>query len=151
MGLPYDEDFLKAIDVAIPAMNIHANEGAPEEVVGLVLSDGDIVRLINQTHSAHMFSVSRTQMADRLTMIDPEKHTVIAIYHSHPKGTTTLSPDDQKSMRTSWIQDGLTLPWVTIVPDSRLAIWWLDPHYQGPRSSLVRFEFDVTREETLGA
>lgn len=143
MNLPYDESFLDAIDLSIPAMNIHAREGSPEEVVGLVLSDGDLVRLTNQTRSKHMFAVSREQLADRLALIDPDKHTVIAIYHSHPGGTTTLSPDDQTSMRETWTQDGLTLPWVTIVPDSRLAIWWLDPAYQSPRSAVIHLDEEL--------
>lgn len=139
MNLPYDESFLDAVETAIPAMNIHAREEAPVEAVGFVLSDGDIVRLINQTRSSSMFSVSRAQVADKLALIDPEKHSVIALYHSHPSGTTTLSPDDQASMKKTWTDDGLTLPWVTIVPDSRLAIWWLDPQYLSPRSALIRF------------
>lgn len=144
MNVPYEEEFLDAVEAAIPAMNIHAREDAPIEAVGFILSDGDIIRLINQARSATMFTVSRAQVADKLARIDPDRHTVIALYHSHPGGTTTLSPDDQQSMRQTWTDDGLTIPWVTIVPDSRLAIWWLDPHYQAPRSALIRFE-----EETV--
>lgn len=146
MNLPYDESFLDAIETAIPAMNIHAREGSPQEVVGLVLSDGDIVRLTNQTRSTSMFAVSRAQLADKLAFINPDVHTVIAIYHSHPGGTTTLSPDDQTSMRETWTHDGLTLPWVTIVPDSRLAIWWLDPKYHHARSAIVHFDKEYELE-----
>ena len=142
--IPYEDEFLDAIEMAYPAMNIHANEEAPIEAVGLVLSDGDIMRLINQTRSPSMFSVSRAQLAERLADIDPDKHTVIAIYHSHPGGTTTLSPDDQASMRATWTDDGMTLPWITLVPDSRLAIWWLDPHYQAPRSAIIHYSPQIT-------
>ena len=140
MSFPYEVEVLDAIATASAAMNIHANEEYPVEAVGFILSDGDIMRLINQARYPSMFSVSRAQVADRLAAVDPDKHTVIALYHSHPAGTTTLSPDDQVSMRKSWTDDGLTLPWVVVVPDSRLAIWWLDPHYQAPRSAIIHFD-----------
>lgn len=140
MPFPYGQLVLDAITTAIPGMNIHANEEYPVEAVGFVLSDGDVLRLINQTRSKNMFSVSRAQVADRLASVDPEKHTIIALYHSHPGGTTTLSPDDQASMRNSWMDDGMTLPWVTIVPDSRIAIWWLDPQYKTPSSYMIPVE-----------
>jgi proteasome lid subunit RPN8/RPN11 len=137
---PYDDSLLDAIDTALPALNIHAKEGAPEEVVGMVLSSGNIVRLINQSRSNHMFTVSRVQLADKLAMIDPAVNTVIAIYHSHPGGTSTLSPTDVQAMKRTWTDDGLTLPWIVVVPDSRVAFWWLDPMYGEPRSHLIHME-----------
>lgn len=137
---PYDQLVVDAITLAIPAMNIHAKEGQPEEVVGMILSDGSIVRLINQLRSPYMFSVSRAQLADRLARIDPEIHTVAALYHSHPAGTSTLSPTDITEMRRSWTDDGLTLPWVVVCPDSRIGFWWLDPRFSQPQSVVIRME-----------
>ena len=142
--IPYDDLVTEAITTAIPAMNIHTREGLPEEVVGLILSDGDIVRLINQARSKNRFTVSRAQMAEKLAYIDPEKHVVVAIYHSHPDGTSTLSPTDIDSMRGTWADDGLTLPWVVVCPDSRVSIWWLDPTYNQPQSAVIHMDqFDT--------
>lgn len=137
---PYPDEVMEAIRVAIPAMNIHAKEGLPEEVVGFVLSDGDIVRLTNQARSRTRFTISRAQMADRLASINPEKHQIIAIYHSHPESTTTLSPTDVESMTQTWNDDGLTLPWVVVCPDSRVGFWWLDPLYRKPLSEVIHMD-----------
>lgn len=138
--IPYDIGLVEAIRTAIPALNIHAWEGLPEEIVGLILSDGDIVRLINQARSSSRFEISRRQMAEKLAYVDPEKHSVVAIYHSHPSGTTTLSPTDLESMSLSWKVDRLTIPWVVVCPGSRVGIWWLDPTYRQPQSQIIQME-----------
>lgn len=142
-NLPYEAEFHDAILDSVWAMNIHANEHWPEEVCGLVLSNGDIIRLINQARSAHRFTVSRSQLAEKLASIDPDLATVVAIYHSHPRGTTTLSPTDVESMEKSWSDDGLTLPWVVIVPNSRVGVWWIDPRYRAPQSTIFHLNPDV--------
>jgi proteasome lid subunit RPN8/RPN11 len=133
---PYDRHILEAIERAFPAIHQHLLDGLPEEVVGLVLSDGATVRLINQARSDSRFEVGVPQLAQALADINPETHTVIGIYHSHPQGSLNLSTHDQKNMKTQW-SVGFSLPWIVMVDDFRASIWWLDPIYKQPVRYLV--------------
>ena len=133
---PYDETILRGIKAAIPAIHQHLLDGLPEEVVGLVLSDGSTVRLINQARSSSRFEVGVPQLAQALADINPATHTVIGIYHSHPLNSPDLSPADQESMKVQW-GVGFSVPWVVMTGDGRVSVWWLDPTYKHPVKYLL--------------
>lgn len=110
---------------AVEEAYAHAYSLPHEEVVGLVLSDGTIVRLTNQARSPHRFAVSQTQMAEALAEIDPDEVQVVAIYHSHPSTSTTPSLVDEQMMRDQK-RDGIGLPWLILVPDGPWDLWEID-------------------------
>lgn len=134
MDFPYDDELRYAIVTALPEAYSHARAGMPEEVVGLILSDGTTRPLINQARSSTRFEVSFAQMAEALASINPHTHLVYAIYHSHPAGSLNPSTDDQNQMRAAWSDAGLTLPWVILNPSGPSALWWIDNTYDTFRS-----------------
>jgi len=128
---PFPCEVEDAISISLPKIHSHLHNGLPEEVVGLILSDGSIVRLINQARSAVEFTVSQAQLAGVLADINPETHTVYAVYHTHPGGDIVLSPQDQKTLRFHWVVENLALPWLVMVPSGMAALCWVDSQSGG--------------------
>lgn len=73
----------------------HYKEEAPIECVGLLLWNGDSIRLKNQARSEHRFFVSQQQLEERLIPDQP----VMAIYHSHPHREAVPSGEDKEMMQ----------------------------------------------------
>lgn len=136
---PYDDTIITGIKASLPAIRQHLVDGLPEEVVGLILSDGSTVRLINQARSTSRFEVGVPQLAQALADINPDTHTVIGIYHTHPLNSPDLSPADQESMKVQW-GVGFSVPWVVMTEDGRVSVWWLDPIYKHPVKHVVEME-----------
>jgi len=130
------EDFTQAVVAGVHNMQVHMRDELPNECVGMLMSDSSVVRLINQQRSPNRFEVSLTQMANTLALINPETHTVFAIYHSHPNGVLDLSIPDQHMMKEMWFLAGLPLPWLIVTPEVT-RIWWMDEQYQTFQSSDV--------------
>lgn len=120
-----------AIETAIPTIFDHAASLHPEEVVGLVWTDGTVTRLINQARSTTEFSVGVAQLSEALVLVDPNEKTVAAVYHSHPADSTALSHADQKSLKAQW-EDDLHTPWVVVTPHNGYSIWEWDPDTATP-------------------
>jgi proteasome lid subunit RPN8/RPN11 len=99
---------------------IHFREDLPNECVGLVWEDGEIQRLRNQASSPNRFSVSLPQLAERLA---EREGTVIAIYHSHPGGSSVMSSADKKSLSEQFDR-GLPVPWL-IVTEEDACLWYI--------------------------
>lgn len=131
----YSPEIMEAIVKAIPPAVQHSIEGLPEEVVGLVLSDGSTIPLINQARSDRRFEVSVAQLANVLSLINPDTHLVYSLYHSHPGSSLDLSPADQTNMRIHWSAGGLRLPWLVVSPEtSEARLWWIDEQFDALRS-----------------
>lgn len=131
---PFDPEVIDAITRAIPKMDAHMREDHPIECVGLILGAGQTVPLINQARSQTRFAVSKAQLAAALADIPPETDKVYALYHSHPEGSTSLSPADIHNMSYAWTFEGFMLPWVLLTPDNPPSLWWLDQLYHHPCS-----------------
>lgn len=69
---------------------------APNECVGLLLWDGNLIHLRNQARSPHRFFVNPQQLIDKN---DEFTAPILAIYHSHPQRTATPSGEDERFMR----------------------------------------------------
>lgn len=88
----------------------HFQEELPIECVGLVWEDGQVDRLTNQARSSTRFAVSMPQLVE---VMGARQGIVIAIYHSHPAGSTGLSWEDQFSLRTQFGK-GIPIPWLVV-------------------------------------
>lgn len=73
----------------------HMDDSSPYECVGLLLWDGNTIRLRNQAQSEHRYFVSGAQLQERVSPDDP----IMAIYHSHPQRESTPSGEDKEMMR----------------------------------------------------
>lgn len=140
MIFPFSAQVKESVERALPLIHSHLIEGLPEEVVGLVLSDGSIIPLINQARSSSRFEVSVAQMADVLASIDPEVRTVYALYHSHPAKELSLSFLDQRNLQIHY-RTGLSVPWLVMIPDGSARMWWMDGDYGLPAS--YQFPLDL--------
>lgn len=97
-------------------------DDAPNEAVGWVWSDGSTTRFINQARSPVRFAVGTIQMAEALAAVDPERKTLVALYHSHPNGNPEPSPYDVAQMFRQYQMDAV-FPWVILTPDGIPHVW----------------------------
>jgi len=89
-------------------MIAHATRGLPREVVGLLGGslDGQVARvcpLRNIAGSKAFFADPYAQYQAERALRDSNLVT-LAIYHSHPEGSATLSPDDLAFARPHLLQ-----------------------------------------------
>lgn len=103
----------------------HAASHPRQEVVGLILSDGSTIPLVNQARSATRFSVGQGQMAEALASINPDVEMVVALYHSHPTAPPSPSVTDISMMRDQ-LSAGVPIPWVIVTPRGDWGVWELD-------------------------
>lgn len=118
------ETTVQAAGLAAAAVWNHCLDDPEREVVGLVLSDGQAFRLINQSRSKSRFEVSAAQLESVLDDL-PDDTAIAAIYHSHPGGTLDLSMFDQTMLYDQYAA-GLPIPWLIVTPDGRLKLWTVD-------------------------
>lgn len=86
---------------ALADMVGHMDEELPNECVGVLLTSGRLVRLINQARSPSRLFVSRDQLKERLEAF---RSPVVATYHSHPLRSAKPSGTDQEffALMTLW-------------------------------------------------
>lgn len=94
----------------LPEIYAHYQEDLPNECVGLVWADGKVDRLTNQARSPKRFSVSMSQLVE---VMGARQGIIMAIYHSHPGGSTGLSWEDQFSLRAQFTK-GIPFPWLVV-------------------------------------
>lgn len=80
---------------ALLSMELHMDEVAPNECVGLLLEDKRVVKLFNQAQSPHRFFVNPQQLLDRNSELTAP---VSALYHSHPQRAAIPSGEDERMM-----------------------------------------------------
>ena len=110
-------DLLDAMVEGYSSMMDHVESDPGVEQVGLLLSTGRVIALVNEIPSPAKFEVSVDQMARALSALDPEIETVVAMFHSHPGGSLEPSQTDRFAMTAQWA-DGLVLPWVIFDPET---------------------------------
>jgi len=74
----------------------HMVDESHVECVGLVLEDGNTIRLKNQARSPHRFFVNPVQFTDIHHQFTAP---VAALYHSHPHRPSIPSGEDRRMMR----------------------------------------------------
>lgn len=118
-----------ALNGVFDHMRWQESTGKVEEVVGLILDRGHILRLTNQAHSAQRFDIGPTQFEEAVMGLRRDR-AILAFYHSHPVGGLDLSLEDQTSLGLHF-SHGVTLPWliVTDTPTSTARLHWVDPSY----------------------
>lgn len=75
----------------------YAAECHPEEACGLVSTDGDRLRFHrarNARASGEEFLIAPREQFDLLRKIDAAGERLIAVFHSHPRGTVAMSAKD---------------------------------------------------------
>ena len=82
-------------DAILSRLEGHASDDHPFECVGLLLEDGNTIRLRNQARSRHRFFVNPEQFAD---IIDEFTAPVSALYHSHIDKPSIPSDEDKRMM-----------------------------------------------------
>lgn len=75
----------------------HMFDEAPMECVGLLLWNGDLVRLRNQADSPSRFFVNPQQLEDNMHIL--KSVPPLALYHSHPHREAIPSGEDERFMR----------------------------------------------------
>jgi len=132
-NFPYDPNLVGLVLQAVGEVFSHIKDqrdtGRLEEVVGLVLGEGKVVRLTNQARSIARFDIGPTQFDDAVASLHPSQ-PVLAFYHSHPTGNLAPSIEDQGVMRGHF-SSGVYLPWLiaTDEPSPRARLHWIDPLY----------------------
>ncbi len=110
---PEIKHVVNAITLALPEMVGHASSKPKEEVIGAVMADGFVVKLVNEAKDrTDSFVVSPKQ----LTHLD----SLVAVYHSHPDGSELISVTDEK---------GLAPIHAVIVTTESIVLWWHHPHF----------------------
>lgn len=99
----------------------HYLDDLPNECVGVVWDDGEVARLINQARSPERFAVSLPQLSIEFGR---REGMVIAMYHSHPSGSTALSSPDRHNMRQQF-RDGAFIPWL-VVTESESNLFFIE-------------------------
>ena len=97
-----------AITLALPEMVNHASSKPDEEVVGAVMADGFVVKLLNEAKDrTATFAISPHQL----------KHldSLMAVYHSHPGGSEMISATDE---------EGLKPINAVVVTTEAVVLWW---------------------------
>lgn len=92
---------------AYEAMLAHAREGAPEEVVGVLVGrrDPDRVTRVERAHNAAdtprtRYAIAPTEQIELLDTIEAAGDEVVGFYHSHPAGPAEPSATDEE--RAAW-------------------------------------------------
>jgi len=78
------------------SLETHMGEVAPNECVGLLFGNGNVIKLINQARSPHRFFVNPQQLLDHDTEFASE---ITALYHSHPHRSAEPSGEDERMMK----------------------------------------------------
>lgn len=124
----------------------HFFDDLPNECVGLVWNDGHIQRLRNQANSPKRFSISKPQLAEKLTEREEQDGIfLMAIYHSHPGGSPQLSGPDKKSFRAQH-ESGLRIPWL-VVTEKKARLWFMDKKNGEETGMIGSFLFEPTLAE----
>jgi len=105
---PEVKQVVDAIVLALPEMVNHVSTKPEEEVVGAVMADGFIVKLLNEAKDrTATFAISPHQL----------KHldSLVAVYHSHPGGSEMMSAADER---------GLNPINAVVVTTEAVVLWW---------------------------
>ncbi len=124
----------------------HYLDDLPNECVGLVWNDGLIQRLRNQASSPHRFSISKPQITEKIAEREEEEEDVylMAIYHSHPEGSTTLSWADKRSFIGQHEND-LRIPWLVVVKGSA-CLWYMQKEEGVDTNEMAHFHIEPSPE-----
>lgn len=142
-SFPYPSDLIDKLGDGMKGVydHIQVQESKKlEEVVGLVLDQGQHVPLVNQARSYIRFDIGPTQFDDVVRNL-PSDLRVLAFYHSHPAGNLTPSIEDQDQMLFQFAR-GIYFPWLiaTTNPHPHARLHWVDPLY----GAVASYDLPVT-------
>lgn len=108
------------------AMVAHAQEGAPEEVLGVLVGERDpdrVTRIERATNAAadpeRRYELAPAEVVSILDAVERSGEAVVGFYHSHPRGPPAPSATDERL--ATW--DGYVYAIVSLEETPSVGAW----------------------------